>query len=152
MDPKIQIRYFGSKHQIADILTKGNFTRDEWNNLLHLFNISYFSSLRCTKNFNLISCTTMAKRIQEQKRRRKGCIQVATSSDECVFLSHVVKFFCRSKSECINKSGDVWSFEETREQNEYCSKFVQRSFSVSSEIKGCIPWRFEGEAAERPAA
>ena len=27
---------------IADILTKGNFTRDEWNNLLHLFNISHF--------------------------------------------------------------------------------------------------------------
>ena len=40
LDPKIQIRYIDSKHQLADILTKGNFTRDEWNNLLHLFNIS----------------------------------------------------------------------------------------------------------------
>ena len=29
---KIQIRYIDTKHQLADILTKGNFTRDEWNN------------------------------------------------------------------------------------------------------------------------
>ena len=41
---KIQIRYIDTKHQHADILTKGNFTRDEWNNLLHVFNISHFSS------------------------------------------------------------------------------------------------------------
>ena len=48
-DPKIQIRYIDTKHQLADNLTKGNFTRDEWNNLLHLFNISHFSSLCCTQ-------------------------------------------------------------------------------------------------------
>ena len=41
---KIQIRYIDTKHQLAVILTKGDFTRDEWNNLLHLFNISHFSS------------------------------------------------------------------------------------------------------------
>ena len=34
-DPKIQMRYIDTKHQIADTLTKGNFTRDEWNNLHH---------------------------------------------------------------------------------------------------------------------
>ena len=87
---KNQIRYIDSKHQLADILTKGNFTSDQWNNLLHLFNISHFSSLRCTKNFRLISCTTMAKRIQEQKKRRKGCIQVATCN-EYVFSSYGVE-------------------------------------------------------------
>ena len=37
LDPKIQIRYIDTKHQLADVLTKGNFTRDEWNNHLHLF-------------------------------------------------------------------------------------------------------------------
>ena len=36
LDSKIQIRYIDTKHQRADILTKGNLTRDEWNNLLHL--------------------------------------------------------------------------------------------------------------------
>ena len=29
LDPKIQIKYIDTKNQLADILTKGNFTRDE---------------------------------------------------------------------------------------------------------------------------
>ena len=68
LDPKIQIKCVDTKHQLADILTKGNFTRDEWNNLLHLFGISHFSLLCCSQNFSLTSCTkTMAKRMQEQQ-------------------------------------------------------------------------------------
>ena len=39
LDPKIQIKYIDTKNQLADILTKENFTRDEWNHLLCLFNI-----------------------------------------------------------------------------------------------------------------
>ena len=48
LDSKIQIKYIDTKNQLADILTKGNFTRDEWNHLLNLFNISHFSSTACT--------------------------------------------------------------------------------------------------------
>ena len=44
LDPKIKIKYIDTKNQLADILTKGNFTRDEWNHLLCLFNISHSSS------------------------------------------------------------------------------------------------------------
>ena len=55
--PKIQIKYIDTKNQLADILTKGNFTRDEWNHLLNLFNISHFSSTACTAE--------MAKRAQQ---------------------------------------------------------------------------------------
>ena len=47
LDPKIQIKYIDTKNQLADILTKGNFTRDEWNHLLCLFNIRHFSSTNC---------------------------------------------------------------------------------------------------------
>ena len=36
-DSKIQIKYIDTKKQLADILTKGNFTRDVWNHLLNLF-------------------------------------------------------------------------------------------------------------------
>ena len=43
LDPKIQIKYIDTKNQLADILTKGTFTRDEWNHLLCLLNISHFS-------------------------------------------------------------------------------------------------------------
>ena len=45
------------KNQLADILTQGHFTRDEWNHLLCLFNICLFSSQSCSK--------AMAKRPQE---------------------------------------------------------------------------------------
>ena len=71
LDTKIQIRYVDTKHQLADMLTKGNFARDEWNNLLQLFSISHFSSTCCTKNFCLISCSTLAKRIQDQKEEER---------------------------------------------------------------------------------
>ena len=68
LDPKIKIKYIDTKHQVADILTEGHFTRDAWNNLPCLFNISHCSSLCCAKNSSLISCTErMAKRMQEQE-------------------------------------------------------------------------------------
>ena len=58
LDPKIQIKYIETKNQLADILTKGNFTRDAWNHLLNLFNISHFGSTACT--------AAMAKRAQQE--------------------------------------------------------------------------------------
>ena len=38
-----------TKNQLADILTKGNFTRDEWNHLLCLFKFGHFSSTDCSE-------------------------------------------------------------------------------------------------------
>ena len=88
VDPKIQLRYIDTKHQLADILTNGNFTRDEWNNLLLLFNISHVSSLCCAQNFSLISCfKTMAKRVQEHKGEERI---VATSKPMGMNLSSIV--------------------------------------------------------------
>ena len=55
LDPKIQI--IDTKNQLADILTKGTFTRDEWNHLL-TFNISHYSSTACI--------ATMAERAQQE--------------------------------------------------------------------------------------
>ena len=57
LDPKIQIKYIDTKNQLADMQTKGHFTRDEWNHLLSLFNISRFSSINCL--------AVMSKRTQE---------------------------------------------------------------------------------------
>ena len=42
------MKYIDTKNQLADIWAKGNFTRDEWNHLLCLFNISHFSSTSCS--------------------------------------------------------------------------------------------------------
>ena len=57
LDPKIQIKYIDTKNHLADILTKWNFTRDEWNHLLCLFNIGHFSSTECSE--------VMSKRTQK---------------------------------------------------------------------------------------
>ena len=57
LDPKSKSNTSTPKTQLADILTKRNFTRDEWNHLLNLFNISHFSSTACT--------AAMAKRAQQ---------------------------------------------------------------------------------------
>ena len=58
LDSKIQSKYIDMKNQLADILTKGSFTLDEWNHLLCLFNISHFSPTV------LLCCN--AKRIQQE--------------------------------------------------------------------------------------
>ena len=63
LDSKIQIKYIDTKNQLADILTKGNFSRDEWNHLLCLFNISHFSSTVCSE--------TMAKRSQHDSEEER---------------------------------------------------------------------------------
>ena len=70
LDPKIQINYIDTKNQLADILTKGNFTRDEWNHLLTLFNISHFSSTSCI--------AAMAKRAQQESGGRTCHSQITT--------------------------------------------------------------------------
>ena len=57
LDPKSKSNMLTPKNQLADILTKGNFTSDEWNHLLCLFNISNFTSSSCQQ--------TMSKRTQE---------------------------------------------------------------------------------------
>ena len=57
LDPKIQIKYIDTKNQLAHIRTKGNFTRDEWNHLLCLFNVSHSSFTNCLE--------VMSKRTEE---------------------------------------------------------------------------------------
>ena len=57
LDPIIQIKYIDTKNQLADILTKENFTRCEWNHLVCLFNISHCLSTVCSD--------TMSKRSQQ---------------------------------------------------------------------------------------
>ena len=42
LDPKFQIRYIDTKHHLADMLSKGSFTRDEWVHLLRFLNIMNF--------------------------------------------------------------------------------------------------------------
>ena len=75
LDPKIQIKYIDTKKQLADTLTKGNFTREKWNHLLCWFNISHFSSSNCSE--------VMSKRTQKDS----GEERVTTKSKPMMNLS-----------------------------------------------------------------
>ena len=73
LDPKIQSKYIDTKNQLADILTKGNFTRDEWNHLLCLFNISHFSFTVCSE--------AMAKRVQQDSGEERVSLIASAPSN-----------------------------------------------------------------------
>ena len=50
VDPGIIMKYVNTKRQVADILTKGNFTADQWNQLLNLSQITTLSKHRLPHN------------------------------------------------------------------------------------------------------
>ena len=87
-----------------DMLTKGNFTRDEWNNLLHLLNFIHFSSTWCTKNFSLINCSTMAKRIQEQKEEEERVVSKSRPAARNQSSSFIARSFSTASSPIASKS------------------------------------------------
>ena len=98
LDSKIQIKYIDTKNQLADILTKGNFTRDEWNHLLCLFNISHFSSTVCS--------AVMAKRSQKRFRRRTSHSKIETYDESYCqdAIVRVVFNFVEPGEEILRKS------------------------------------------------
>ena len=99
--------------KFAYILTQGNFTRDKWSNLFHLFNIKYSSSTYCVQNSSLINCpNTMAKRMQEQKSEER-IVTKSKSTTMTLFFTCSDKFLIRKKSDCIQKSRDTHSHWET---------------------------------------
>ena len=102
LDSKIQIKYIDTENQLANILTKGNFTRDEWNHLLCLLNISHFSSTVCSD--------TMAKRSQQDS----GGERVTAKSRPMMNLiartpSHVSSSTSVSPGKRSYGSQDPWS-------------------------------------------
>ena len=91
------------KNQLADILTKGNFTRDEWwNHLLCLFNISHFSST--------VRSDTMAKRSQQDSEEERV---TAKSRPMMNLIARTPSFVSSSTSVSPGKkhygSQDPWS-------------------------------------------
>ena len=141
--PRLKIKYSDTKYQLADILTKGNFTRDEWNNLLHLFNISQSSSLCCDQKFSLTSCSkTMAKRIQEQKEEDKivakikpmGMNLTSTVSTNSSSVNHPIA----SKSPGILKASTGKPDAKPRRNSKPAAE------SSSQRSVRCILWRVDG--------
>ena len=101
LDSKIQIKYIDTKNQLAYIKTKWNFTRDEWNHLLSLFNISHFSSTVCS--------AAMAKRIQQES----GEERVTAKSKPMMNLSARMPSFVVRKSRSLDICCCRWSIRAT---------------------------------------
>ena len=104
VDPKIQIKYVDTKHQLADILTKGNFTRDEWNNLLYLFNISHFSSLlRSEFQLDQLHQNDGEKDARTERRQQdRGKVKAHGNEPGRLCLD---KFFSCEQSDFVEKPG-----------------------------------------------
>ena len=79
LDPKIQVKYVDTKKkQLADMLIKGDFTRDEWSRFLRLLNFIMNFSLLSRSHFRSIEkASTMSKRAPG--RRTEGEPVVAKS-------------------------------------------------------------------------
>ena len=69
-DPKIKIKYVDTKNQLARHLTKGSFTRDEWNHLLCLFNIMNNSTFSCG-HFSQINDVKPCRRDRYRKEKEE---------------------------------------------------------------------------------
>ena len=67
-EPQIQIKYDDTKNQLADVLTQGSFTRDEWNHLLRWSNIMNFSMFSCSHFSNFISDPEKVHRWRNQSQ------------------------------------------------------------------------------------
>ena len=133
LDPKIQIKYIDTRNQLADILTKGNFTRDEWNRLLCLFNIGHFSSTVCSD--------TMAKRSQQDSGEERV---TAKSRPMMNLIARTPSFVSSSTSVSPGKkhyAGEDRSGRPGKEtdlfeaSDHYCHEQFMESFSSTNNSK-----------------
>ena len=145
LDSKIQIKYIDTKNQLADILTKGSFTRDEWNHLLTLFNISHFSSTVCSE--------TMAKRSQQDSGEER---RVTAKSRPMMNLiartpSHVSSSTSVSPGKVSYGSQDPWSSVAKKEERSWrldigtdqlkaCDPYYQEQFMENFSSASCSKW------------
>ena len=123
LDPKIQIKHIDTKNQLADMLTKGNFTRDDWNHLLCLFNISHFSSTVCSEG--------MAKRTQQDSGEER--VTFVEANDDCYWKGPSTLSSSASESPVKRSYGNrnPWSAKAEKED-----RTVQPV--VGSDRKDCI--------------
>ena len=70
LDTNIQVKYFDTKSQLADMLTKGTFTRDEGTHRLQQFNVTKHRSFFIAAIFSSVlidESSQMSKRQSAQK-------------------------------------------------------------------------------------
>ena len=127
LDPKVQIKCVECKNQGADILTKGSFTRDEWHNLSHLFNIMNDTTFSCSHVYShsFLSAGTqseMSKRSQKSSSLRSPMVKAKACclvSPQCVSVGQDSS--SNPKSPGSTRYSLVWSWEERSAKSGCCS-------------------------------
>ena len=148
LDSKIQIKYIDTKKQLADILTTGTFTRDEWNHLLSLFNTSHFSPTFCS--------AAMAKRSQQDSGEERV---TAKSRPMMNLIVRTPSFVSSSSSLSPRKryygKQDPWSSVVAKDRSGQPDKETE-SFSSTDSSKldydrvwSSQEWRAEGTTHDR---
>ena len=74
LDPKIQIKDVDTKNQLADMLTKSRFTRDEWDHLLRLLNSMNVSMFSCSHFLPNRKQTVLSKRAPESTAEKGSVV------------------------------------------------------------------------------
>ena len=137
LDSKIQIKYIDTKNQLADILTKGNFTRDEWNHLLTLFNISRFSSTACI--------AAMAKRAQQESGEGRV---TAKSRPMMKLTARTPSFVSSSASANLGRSSHGYQDPEKPSPPGYSKEDYDRSWSSQEWKSGAAEHDRSGKPEE----
>ena len=145
LDPNVQIMYVESQNQLAVILTKGSFTRDEWHNLLHLFNIMNDTKFSCSHFYSHYfpsagKPSEMSRRSQESSSlgsptaKARACCLVSRES-----ISVGQNYSSNPKRPGSRKDSQVWSWEE---RNELFSILDGTLFSMPRETESTCEMSF----------
>ena len=113
LDGKIQIKYVESKSQLADILAQGSFTRDEWHNLLHLFNIMNDTTFSCSHFSNSHPFLSAGKQSEMSKRSQESSSPGSPTAKANTMLSRLATRRTRYSQ--------VWTLEERSTNFGCCS-------------------------------
>ena len=132
---KIQIKYIDTKNQLADILTKGNFTLDEWNHLLCLFNISHFSSTDCAE--------VMSKRTQKDSGEERVTAKSKPMMNSVSRCSERTPDVLATSSESPGRTRyeSQLSLSSWNEQHQRTRRLVEDAYSSSFSKMECW-WSF----------
>ena len=91
------------------MLTRGNFTRDEWNHLLRLFHIRCFLA---TISVGFKNPTTMSKRLMQERKPAEGRM-MAKSKPTMSLVSRSVNTVADAGFGCIIEPGEVRNAKST---------------------------------------
>ena len=137
LDSKIQINYIDTKNQLANMLTKGNFTRDEWNHILCLFDISRFSSANCSevmskrtqKESGEESVTAKSRPMMSLIARAPSTLS-SSASESPVKRSYESQSPLSAKAKIYDRTGEPVVCRDTSHEHRHHHRFVESTHSA----------------------